>query len=239
MWSIAAFMMMTGTMHADVRPQQWTGQVGASYAGNSGNTNNSAAGLSSELGWQKTPFKVLLSGGFIQTRADDKITSKEADAMLHGERAFPHRVSAYLQSSYYRDLFAGIRNQYVADAGGLYRLMDGQDRSVSLSLSLAQTWEGHVMGPDRVFLGARPGLAVHWKCSDAVTADLKASAVRDFSDPANWRVQSAAALTSELGKIFAVTLSYQLRYAHKPDPGKRPNDSSILVSLVAHLPSRK
>jgi putative salt-induced outer membrane protein YdiY len=235
---MAALCVLAVPAEVQEMPPVWSGQTGVSYVATTGNTDTSTLGASGELVWQPGKFKLSAQAAIIRAENADAITSKRVDGALRMERALQDHVGAYAQGAYYRDLFAGVRNQEVVEAGGFYRLLRGERRELTASLSLAQTWEERVAGPYREFLGAKTGVSLRIRFNGAVALEQQATYTHDFSVAADWRAQASARLTSSLGRILAVELAYKLYYTDKPDTGVRRTDTATTASLVAAWPKK-
>jgi len=219
-------------------PPVWSGQTGVSYVATTGNTDTSTLGASGGIAWRPGKFALSLQSAFVRIENARATTSKRVDAALRVERTLQERVGAYAQGAYYRDLFAGMRSQEIAEAGGIYRFLHGETSELAFSLSLAQTWEDRVTDPDRGFLGAKTGVQAGIRFNGAVAAECSASYLHDFSDAENWRGQGAAKLTSSLGGVLAVELAYKLYFTNAPAPGLRRADATATASLVAAWPRK-
>lgn len=218
-------------------PPVWSGQIGASYVANSGNTNNSTIGGSGELVWQPGPYRVLLAGEFVRTKNNDELGSKRISGTARLEHTLPLRFSLYGASTFFQDVPAGTRRQLAVNLGGLRHLLTGEHRSLSVAVSVARTQERRVVAPNRNFFGAEFGIEGAIKPSAGVVVEQKSSWVRDFSDPTNWRLRTATSLTAALNRHLAFKFTHQL-YRNKPDLGKHAADQTVLASLVINWPPK-
>lgn len=237
---VCAFVLaacVSAAAEEEAPPPLVSGEMGASWLANSGNTNNSTVGTWGQLAIQPGPYKAIAQGGFIQSTVEQATSSRRAYAGLRGERKLPASLSAEVRGEYYEDRPAGTRKQYAVSAGGLCRILANDTRTLSVSVSLTHTWERRVLPPDRDFLGAQTGLEFSLKVNDIVALTHESSYVRDFSDATNWRGKASTSLQASLNRHFAFKVAHQL-YRNKPDPGKHAVDMGIVASLVASWPAK-
>jgi putative salt-induced outer membrane protein YdiY len=221
---------------AETSPRPWTGEASLSFVQTTGNTENQTLGAGLKAAWQSAPWKVSIAAAFLRAEAANVETARKTNGALRGEYDFTPRFGAYAQESYLRDRFAGIANQWISEAGGVYKVLVGPVHAVSVSAGLAYTSEERLPPDgDRRFAGATAGISYKWKISS--TADFGEDAVflESFKDSKDWRFNNAASLSVSMTKVLALKLSHQLSYLHLPATGKKRTDTTLLASIVAKI----
>ncbi len=217
-------------------PPPWSGEASLSYVQTTGNSESQSFGAGLKLLYQSAPWKAEFTSAFIRTEADGAETARRFSGALRGERAFGDHLAAYAQGSYLRNLFAGIRGQEIAEAGGLYKFLTGPQHLLAASAGLAYTREQRTPpADDRSFLGASVGLSYHWKLSPTSEFAEELNYLPNFKDASDWRSNATTSLTASVTKVLAVKLAHQLSYMRSPVPGKKRTDTTLLASIVAKL----
>lgn len=218
-------------------PPEWSGEAGLSYVQTGGNTDTQTVGLSAKGLRQTRQWKAEARGAFLRTESADLVTAKKWTALGRGDRSLTERLSAYGQTTFLRDLFAGIERENAFDAGALLKLLLGPRHTLSTTAGLAYTTESRIApAEDRSFLGSRFGAAYRLKIREGSEAGADADYLLAFGDPGASRAHTALTLTSALGRVLALRVSHQLSYVREPVPGKKKTDTELLASIVARWP---
>jgi putative salt-induced outer membrane protein YdiY len=214
----------------------WSGEAGLSYVQTGGNSEAQTLGLSLQGLHQREPWKLLARAGVLRSETAEVLSVEKWAALLRADRTIRARLSAFAQTSYLRDLFAGIERENAVDAGLLYELVKTDRHALAASAALAYTDESRTApGEDRSFAGTRAGLSYGLKLR---AGELGAHADYLFSlgDSGGSRARTGLTLTSALSRFLAVRISHQLGYVREPVPGKEKTDTELLASIVARWP---
>jgi putative salt-induced outer membrane protein len=218
-------------------PPEWSGEGGLSYVRNTGNSDNSTIGAALKAVHQQERWKASVAASLIRATDHDVKTAERLDAALRAERSLGARFSVYGQSTYLRNLFAGIDGQEALEGGGLYKLALGPTHFLSASASLSHVWEQRVAPePNQSFLGARGALAYKWHISANADFTEDLDYLQSFEHSDDWRLGSKAAITASISRVLSLKLSHLLLRYNRPVPGKEKTDTTVLASIVAKWP---
>lgn len=218
-------------------PPPWSGDAGLSYVQTGGNSETKTVGLAAKGVRENAPWRFESRAAFLRTESTDLVTAKKWAALLRGERALGPRLSAFAQTTWLRDIFAGIKRESAVDAGALYKLLTGPRHLLSTSAALAFTDESRLPpAADRRFAGSRVGVAYRLKFGARAELGADGDYLLPFGDFGQSRAHSALTLTSTMSRALALKLSHQLSYVKEPVPGKKNTDTELLASIVARWP---
>jgi hypothetical protein len=199
----------------------WSGEAGLSYVQTGGNTETQTVGAAARLTHDGARWKTEAQAGFLRGEAADTVTAKKWTAIGKAARAFDERLSAFGQTSYRRDLFAGIERENLLDATGTASFTD----------------ESRIApADDRSFVGGRLGAAYRWKLRPSSELAVDADYLQGLNDADASRAKTAVSVTSALARILALKLTHKLEWVKEPVPGKRRTDTELLASIVARWP---
>jgi putative salt-induced outer membrane protein len=219
-------------------PPVWSGEGGLSYVHTTGNSDSTTIGGSLKVVHEVAPWKAVLTSAVLRATDREVKTAERLDAGLRLERALGARLSAYAQSSYLRNVFAGIDGQETVEGGGLYKLAVGPKHFLSAGAALTQVWEQRLdPEPDVVFLGGRGTVSYKWHISAAADFTEDVDFLQSFDVTDDWRVGSKAALTASVSRVIGLKVSHVLLHYHLPVPGKKETDATVLASVVAKWPA--
>lgn len=217
-------------------PPPLAAEAGLSYVQTGGNSDTQTVGLAVQaLRWDPK-WRVLGRAAFLRNEADDVVSAKKWSALLRGERALTERLAAYAESTFLRDVFAGIERENALDLGAAYDAVKDDRHLLVASLALAFTDESRTApAEDRSFGGLRPGVGYRLKLR---AGELLAAAdwLQAFGDTGASRGRVNVAVASALSRLLALKVSHQLAYVKEPVPGKKKTDRELLASIVARWP---
>ena len=202
-----------------------------------GNSDSTTIGGSLKVVHEVSPWKAVFQSAILRATDREVKTAERLDAGLRVERALGARLAVYAQSSYLRNVFAGIDGQETLEGGGLYKIAVGPTHFLSAGAALSHVWEQRgAPQPNVDFLGGRGTVSYKWHLSSAAdfTEDLDYLQSFDASD--DWRIGSKAALTASVSRVFGLKVSHVLLHYNRPVPGKKETDATVLASIVAKWP---
>jgi putative salt-induced outer membrane protein YdiY len=217
-------------------PPVWTGEAGLSYVQTGGNTQTQTIGTSARLTHEGGVWKAEAQAAFLRAEASDEVTAKKWTALAKGSRALGDRLGAYGQTTFLRDVFAGIERENAFDLGGILKVLSGPRQVLDATATVAFTDESRLGAEDRSFLGGRLGAAYKLKLAQASELAVEADYLQGFSDADASRARTAVSITSALGRILALKVTHKLAWVKEPVPGKDGTDTELLASIVARWP---
>jgi putative salt-induced outer membrane protein YdiY len=214
----------------------WQGEAGLSYVQTGGNSDTQTFGVAGKL-LHTGKWSGEASGSLLRTESDDEVTAKKWNGLLRGTRLVRPRLRVLAQTTFLRDLFAGIERETAFDGGVQVELLGGERETLSASLSLAAAHEDRIApAADRTFLGMRTG--VSWRRALGSGSEILAEGnyLRGLDDPRASRAQTSLAVTSSIARVFALKVAHRLLWLQSPVPGKKAADTELVASLVARWP---
>ena len=225
----------------DAPPKLWKKSLAVSALVTSGNSETTSAGLNLAAKRRPTPWGVAFKASALREESDDVVTADRYAAGVRVERAFGERWSAFGSLRGERDEPAGYELRSVAELGGLYNVLTGPEHELATRLGLTYTREDAVAvqnGDDSEgFLGAVLGADWTWKVREgsSLTGALELFPNFDASD--DWRATAGLAYQSELSRLLALQVGYDVRYDNRPFVDARgreldSTDTALTLSLV-------
>lgn len=214
----------------------WKGNLGLAYLATSGNTETESFGLDFKLERRPDPWGFEVTALF--NRAEDEGV-KTAERYLAGgraKRALDERWELFGGLSGEKDEFSGFKLRAIAEAGAVYKALQGPTHLLSFDGGLTWTDEDRIdPEPDADWFGAVVGLSYEWKVSDTASLTQRLVYYPNFDDSDDWRLNSDTGLQASISSALAVKVSYEVRYRNEPIASNDDTDTTSKVSLVVNF----
>jgi putative salt-induced outer membrane protein len=220
----------------EAKEPPWKGNLGLAYLATSGNTDTESLGFDFKLERRPEPWGFEVTALF--NRAEDE-GDKTAERYFVGgraKRALDGRWELFGGLSGEKDEFSGFDLRAIAEAGAVYKALQGPTHVLSFDGGLTWTDEGRVEPePDAEWFGAVVGLAYEWKVSDTASLTQRLVYYPNFDDSGDWRLNSDTGLQASISSALAVKVSYEVRYRNEPIASNDDTDTTSKVSLVVNF----
>ena len=214
-------------------PPLWSGEVGVSYIGTSGNTSTSSFGGNFGLLYKPDPWAFEGKFAFLRSESEHVVTAEAYDASLTAARSLTPRLDIYGGSEYHRNVFAGIDYRINATAGAGYKVLDGP--TVFLRPEVGFGYEKRKLvdvGTDSYPVG-RAGLKFLWKFATGAEFANESSFTDDLNETDNWVFRNKATVTAKMTSNFNLRLGWGIEYNNLPAPGFKKTDTVTSAAIVA------
>ena len=214
-------------------PPLWSGEVGVSYLGTSGNTSTSSFGGNFGLKWLPDPWALEAKFAFLRSESEHVVTAEAYDGSLTAARSLTKRLDVYGGSEYHRNVFAGIDYRINATAGVGYKVLDGPVTFLRPEVGFGYEKRKQVgIGTDSYPVG-RAGLKFLWKFSAGGEFANETSFTDDLNETDNWVFRNKATVSAKLTNIFQLRLGWGIEYNNLPAPGFGKTDTVTSAAIVA------
>jgi len=214
-------------------PPLWSGEVGVSYIGTSGNTSTSSFGGNFGLKWLPDPWALEAKFAFLRSESEHVVTAEAYDGSLTAARSLTKRLDVYGGSEYHRNVFAGIDYRINATAGVGYKVLDGPVTFLRPEVGFGYEKRKQVgIGTDSYPVG-RAGLKFLWKFSAGGEFANETSFTDDLNETDNWVFRNKATVSAKLTNIFQLRLGWGIEYNNLPAPGFGKTDTVTSAAIVA------
>jgi putative salt-induced outer membrane protein len=212
----------------------WTGELGLAFLATSGNSDTETFGIDFILEREPDPWGLTALARFNRAEDSGVKTAERYFAQARARRALSDRWEYFFGLSGERDQFAGFDLRAIAETGASYKAIDSPKHRLAFDGGVTWTDEDRIEPePDTESLGALAGLIYEWKISETSSLTQRLVIYPNFDESDDWRVDSDTALTADISTLFAVKLSYEIRYRNLPIGTNDDTDTTTRVSLVA------
>jgi putative salt-induced outer membrane protein len=214
-------------------PPLWSGEVGVSYLGTSGNTSTSSFGGNFGLKWLPDPWALEAKFAFLRSESEHVVTAEAYDGSVTAARSLTKRLDVYGGSEYHRNVFAGIDYRINATAGVGYKVLDGPVTFLRPEVGFGYEKRKQVdVGTDSYPVG-RAGLKFLWKFSAGGEFANETSFTDDLNETDNWVFRNKATVSAKLTNVFQLRLGWGIEYNNLPNPGPPPFKKTDTVTSAA------
>jgi putative salt-induced outer membrane protein YdiY len=162
------------------------------------------------------------------------VSARSVTGVFRASRQLRERLSFYGQYDYLRDVFAGVEQRHVAEAGVSFRAVDRGRQRLRLDGGAGYL---HEQGPDDELNTATLSAAASYRFLISETSEFKYEPryLLTLSDTGAWKFDQEAALAVAINSVLALKVSHIIRYSADPPVGFESTDTIMGVSLVAKI----
>lgn len=199
-----------------------------------GNTSAQSLGAGGEVTWRPEPWTLAAKAAFAQNESDGELDARSLSGLLRGSRALGERLSVYGQYDYLRDVFAGVEQRHVLEAGLSYLALEAPRHTLRLDGGLGYIYEER---PEEELDSATLALGAAYRVAISPTSEFtyQPRYLLPLSETDAWKLDQEAALAVAINTALALKVSHTLRYSAAPPEGFDTTDTIMAVSLVAKL----
>lgn len=231
-----ALLIASGWVQAQETPVQrpWASSIGAGVAMTSGNTNTRNTNFSFTTKYDpKERLLFKAEALFLRGSANGETQVDKATANARAELTISDRTFAFTEVSYLRDPFKEIDYSIAPLAGGGYRLLMGDIRSLTVDAAAGMQIERED-GVGRSTSGAvKAGENFEWKLSEATRVTQRLSAIWQTDDFGDALYHFDAGLVTTLVSRLELKIAWNYDYKAKPaSAGVKKGDSAFFAALL-------
>lgn len=248
----------------DERP--WTNTAELSAVQTSGNSNVTTLALSDKFAyaWPNSRFTLEFSAlktrtterslsnvaGEVQVEERTRTTGEEYTVQGQYRRSLYESLFAFAAAGWSRNEFAGIDSRYSGAIGLGYQIIDTERSSLAAQLGADLTRENPVTGDTEEFPGAQLRVEYGQRLTESAIWESSLEALENLDDTDDFRLNLLTSITTSVSEVFAVKLSYLVRFDNQPVrslvPGDEPGepdasfefdetDTRFAASLVVNI----
>jgi putative salt-induced outer membrane protein len=227
----AALLMAAGPAVAQEEAEETglSGRVGLGFTQSRGNTNN--LGFSGDVaGEYKTGGKWIYDGKalFVKREENDVDTEERYEAQGSANYYWTQENYFYARLQYRKDLFGGVREEWLPTAGLGRILIDGGVHTLKGEVGAGYRWAELQDGTDQDGMVATGGLKYKWKISDS--AEFIQNVLAEWSQD-NTYVESETALRTTIAGNLGAKVSYVIKHNTDVAPDTANTDFYTTVGL--------
>ena len=228
------FAFMMNEVYAQTAPAPlWSGAFGAGLAITNGNTDTRNINLS--LGVLRDPKKrsvVRLNGLYLRGNKEGLLIVNQSQLTARDEITLSKKTFAFVQGSYVKDTFKGIRYLFSPTAGLGYKLINTDKTFLGIDTGVGGVWESD-LGRPRVVTGAyNAGERFSWKVSKTATITQSIASLWKTNDWADSLHQFTAGISASINAHSEVKIELLDSFKNRPTPPLQKNDTSMITALV-------
>jgi len=161
--------------------------------------------------WQELNT-LKFDGRYLNGYSNDVETARSWAAALRYERGLTSVFSVFAGQGIESNVFAGIRQNYITDAGLKYWLIKSELTQLSTEAGYRYTNEYRVAsGPAELHYG-RVFTELNHKFNESASLKLSAEYLPNFTENEDYQINGEAAVFSVLSSVFSLKTGYLARY---------------------------
>lgn len=209
------------------------GRAEFSFVNTTGNAATQTLGTAAELNFRPGRWILHTEARYLRTNASDRLQAENITSQLRVARTIVDDVSAYGETRYVRNTFAGIRRQTTMELGLSKQFVRGKPRHLRGELALGHIEEDRLSGLDRRLTSGTAGLRYGLPIARQGQWTQQAYFTTDLTDSSDWRLRHEASVAASLNAVLSLKFSHTLTYLHEPVPGFERADTVGAAALVA------
>ncbi len=209
------------------------GRAELSFVNTTGNASTQTLGTAAELNIKPGRWVLHSEARYMRTNASDRLQAENVASQLRVARTVFDDVSAYGETRYVRNTFAGIRRQTTMELGMSKQFVRGDPRHLRGELALGHIEEDRLTGVDRRLTSGTAGIRYGLSIAKQGQWSQQAYFTTDLTDSRDWRLRHEASVAASLNTVLSLKFSHTLTYLNEPVPGFERADTVGAAALVA------
>jgi putative salt-induced outer membrane protein YdiY len=199
-----------------------------------GNASTQSLGAGGEAIWRPAPWTYAAKAVFAQLESEDELSARSFAALFRASRALNARLSIYGQYDFLRDVFAGVEQRHITEAGVSYLVLETARHRLRADAGLGYLYE---RGPDEHFdsITLSPAAAYRFAISETSEFTYTPRFLLTLADGEAWKFGQEAALAVAINTFLSLKLAHTVRYSNAPPLGFDTTDTIMAISLVAKM----
>ena len=173
--------------------------------------------------------------GAVYGRTEGVTSANRIEAGLRAQRLITQRISAFVAAEYEKNRFAGIGRRFEEVLGLSYAVLEGPRTELALELGASLNQQRNLEGADDSFVAARTAGTLKHLLTETAYLQQKIEFLPNLEVGDDFRINSVSSVVAPLSRRFAVTLGYEIRYDHLPEPGFEGTDRVFTSGLQVTL----
>lgn len=230
--TLAVALALSCAQLATAADESLKGRAEASFAHTSGNTDTRTLAAQIKGSYEAGVNRFFLRGAALYGKTEGVETSNRWLAEGRYERAITERFFAFLETSYFKDKFAGFDSKIQAGPGVGYDVIKTDRQILKLLVSALYTWDNYTDGTDDAYATGKAAGDYAWQITDTLTFKQYADYLVSVDDTSMYFVNALTGLEVKVAANISLGLSYLVAYQNEPPPGAEHADRTFLSSLI-------
>jgi putative salt-induced outer membrane protein YdiY len=212
--------------------KRWSNEGELAWVNTSGNAAATTFAFSDTFTYNWTYSELILHGEYFKATAREEqrfnegggvrqvlTTSTTAERLDFGGKFRQNILDQmfwYAMGNYYRNQPSGINSRVFANGGVGYRFMETPNTLLVGELGLGVTRESRVGDDGETFVDARAYMQWKQKVTDTTDFELSAEFMDNLQNTSQLRINSNAAVTTRISSVFALRVTWDLRFNNDP-----------------------
>jgi putative salt-induced outer membrane protein YdiY len=164
-------------------------------------------------------------GGRVEVQERSRTTAEEYSLGGRYRYRFYEGIFAFASLGWQRNELAGIENRYTVASGLGYQVIDTDRTKIAAEAGADWTREDPVDTATEGFVGAQIRALLERQLTGVAKIDSELELLENLEETDDLRINWLASVTASLSEVFAIKLSYQLRFDNQPVVEILPPDS--------------
>lgn len=212
--------------------KNWSNEGDLAWVNTSGNASATTFAFSDTLTYNWTYSELILHGEYFKATAreeqrfneggevrqvlETKTTAERLDFGGKYRQNILDQMFWYAMGNYYRNQPSGIDSRLFANGGVGYRFMETPKTLLVGELGLGVTRENRVGQDGETFVDARAYMQWKQTVTDTTDVEISAEFMDNLQNTSQLRINSNAAVTTRISSVFALRLTWDLRFNNDP-----------------------
>jgi putative salt-induced outer membrane protein len=214
-------------------PPLWDSEVGASFVGNSGNSDTTTIGAEFKMHRRWPEWQIESTASAVRTADRGARTAERYLGAFRGRRQLTEAIGVTAGERAERDRLAGIDFRSIFDVGLTYAVVQQPRWTLDGLTSLAWNHE-NALGQDRDDPVGVLQLLSRTPFSATADSTQRITFYPDFKTVAAYRSEAEIAVQAAINSRLALKVGYLWRHSNAPVLGFVPNDNTATASIVVH-----
>jgi putative salt-induced outer membrane protein len=209
--------------------KKWSDAGEISFVDTGGNSNLTTLSAKNLV---KYRFSEKVEGswkiGALYGTSDNVTNSENYMTELRADYLFTNQLYAALIAGWLKNTFAGIDARYYVGPSVGYKFLTGPRHSLKSEASLNYTREEYTDNTHGEYLSGKVFALYEYSFSDKNKFSQSVEYIYDFSNAANYNMNSVTAIISALSDNLSLKSSYEVKYDNEPVPSTLDKTDTIL-----------
>jgi len=205
------------------------------YVSAAGNARSTTLSTGDKLTHWAGPWTLSQELQVIYGKNDSTTVANFYHAALRAAYAASPRFSGVGYVLWERDTPGGIVRRFEEGLGVAYKALDLPHDKLSVEAGPTLVQERHAPQTDQSFAAARLAGAYHHLFEKKAVFEQLVEFLPNLQQTTDYRFNAKSTLSVPLSGVFALSVSYDLRYTHLPPAGRQTTDSFLTAGLQLAL----
>jgi putative salt-induced outer membrane protein YdiY len=210
---------------------KWKGNITGAGTAQSGNTKRDALSISADALRRTENDRFSARYLFNYGRDSGKMNTRNHYFISEYDYFFTKKWFGLATVEFLNDIFQDLNLRTSAAVGGGYQFFEDEIKALAVSAGLAYVNENHDQGQDKSWISARVEGDFRYKIFDFLSFSEQLILYPPLESGNSFLLRNDAALTTPIGKRWALRLENIVQYNSKPASGFKKTDLTTMLGL--------